>query len=67
MRAVELCKLIRSEQSLNLAVKYAIRIGNVSLADKITEIIENEVNAGNELIEMTPYSKMFNNSSSSHK
>ncbi|XP_050438249.1 WD repeat and HMG-box DNA-binding protein 1 [Adelges cooleyi] len=41
MRALDLCKLIRSEQSLNLALKYAMRVGNSSLAEKITEVIEN--------------------------
>lgn len=48
MRALELCKLIRSVQSLNLALKYSIRCGNTSLADKISEIIENETNAVDE-------------------
>ncbi|KAL4149661.1 hypothetical protein QTP88_003553 [Uroleucon formosanum] len=42
MRALELCKLIRSEQYLNLALKYAMRVGNNSLTTKITAIIENE-------------------------
>lgn len=64
MRALELCKLIRSEQSLNLAVKYAVRIGNSSLAEKITEIIENETNVEDELLEPISNSKSFNPSSS---
>ncbi|XP_050526875.1 WD repeat and HMG-box DNA-binding protein 1 [Daktulosphaira vitifoliae] len=41
MRALDLCKLIKSEQSLNLALKYAMRIGNSNLCEKITKIIEN--------------------------
>lgn len=55
MRALELCKLIRSEQSLNLALKYTMKVGNNSLAEKITEIIENETKANDELSETIPH------------
>lgn len=48
MRALELCKLIRSEQSLNLALKYTMKVGNNNLAEKITEVIENFTNTNNE-------------------
>lgn len=44
MRALELCKLIKSEQLLNLALKYTVRIGNNTLSEKITEVIEKETN-----------------------
>jgi len=67
MRALELCKLIRSEQSLNLALKYTMKVGNNTLAEKITEIIENETNADNELSELVTYSKLSNNPSTSYK
>jgi len=66
MRALELCKLIRSEQYLNLALKYTMRVGNSSLATKITTIIENEaiVNDGPKPV---TYSELFNGPSTSNK
>lgn len=67
MRALELCKLIQSEQTLNLALKYALRIGNSSLAEKITEVIENETNANDDLLEPVQSSKLSNNPSTSYK
>lgn len=66
-RALELCKLIKSEQSLNLALKYTMRVGNSSLAEKITEIIENETNIEEELSEPLAYSKKCSNPSTSYK
>lgn len=65
MRALELCKLIRSVQSLNLALKYTMRCGNTSLADKISEIIENETTTVDELEPV--YSNIFSGPSSSNK
>jgi hypothetical protein len=65
MRALELCKLIKCVQSLNLALKYSVRCGNSSLSDKISEIIENETIAVNELEPV--YSTIFGDSSSSNK
>lgn len=67
MRALELCKLIKSEQSLNLALKYTMRIGNNNLAEKITEIIEKETNADDESSETVSYSKVYNEPSTSSK
>lgn len=71
MRAFELCKLIKSEQSLNLALKYAVRIGNNSLAEKITEIIEKETNEDDESPEpiriVQKKSKLFNETLTSSK
>lgn len=70
MRAVELCKLIRSEQTLNLALKYTMLAGNSSLAEKITTIIEDETNAENDSTEplILPYSKTsYNMPSTSYK
>lgn len=67
MRALELCKLIRSEQTLNLALKYALRVGNNSLAEKITEVIESETNENNDLLEPVQSSKLSNNPSTSYK
>lgn len=70
MRALELCKLIRSEQTLNLALKYTRLVGNSSLAEKITTIIENETNAENESTEplILPYSKnVFDKPSTSYR
>ena len=65
MRALELCKLIRSEQYLNLALKYTMRVGNSSLA-KITTIIENEAKVDDEPKPVT-YSELFNGPSTSYK
>jgi len=68
MRALELCKLIRSQQSLNLALKYTLKVGNSSLAEKITKIIENECDADDKLSELEiPYPKLSNNPSTSYK
>lgn len=65
MRALELCKLIRSVQSLNLALKYTMRCGNTSLSDKISELIENETNA---IDESEPvYSAILSHPSTSNK
>lgn len=66
MRALELCKLIRSEQYLNLALKYAMRVGNSSLATKITTIIENETKVDDDPKPVT-YSELFNGPSTSSK
>lgn len=67
MRALELCKLIKSEQLLNLALKYTVRIGNNSLAEKITEVIEKETNEDDESPEpmriVQRQSKLFNETS----
>lgn len=65
MRAFGLCKLIQSEQSLNLALKYALRIGNSNLAEKITEIIDNETNTEDGSSEVVP--KLYNNPSNSYR
>lgn len=66
MRALELCKLIRSEQSLNLALKYTMKVGNNNLAEKLTEVIENITSVDDES-ESVPYSNLYNNPSTSHK
>jgi len=66
MRALELCKLIRSDQYLNLALKYTMRVGNSSLATKITTIIENEAKVDDESKPVT-YSELFNGPSTSYK
>lgn len=61
VRALHLCKLINSEQSLNLALKYTTKTGNSNLAAKITEIIENnEINAVNVDKSSESYTKLFN-------
>ncbi|XP_015373408.1 PREDICTED: WD repeat and HMG-box DNA-binding protein 1 isoform X2 [Diuraphis noxia] len=65
MRALEICKLIRSEQYLNLALKYTMRVGNSSLASKITTIIENELKVDDEPKPVT-YSELFNGPSTSY-
>lgn len=65
MRALELCKLIQSEQTLNLALKYTMRIGNNNLAEKITEIIETDTNVDDKSSKIAP--KLFNNPSTSYK
>lgn len=64
MRALELCKLIQSEQTLNLALKYTMRIGNTILAEKITTIIENVTNIEDRLEDAQ---KLYNNPSTSYK
>lgn len=71
MRALELCKLIKSEQLLNLALKYTVRIGNNSLAEKLTEVIEKESNEDDESPEpiriVQRKSMLFNEPSNSSK
>lgn len=67
-RALDLCKLIRSEQILNLALKYTTKTGNSNLASKITEIIEsNEINTDNVDETSESYTKSFNHPSVSFK
>lgn len=66
-RALELCKIIKSEQTLNLALKYTLRIGNSGLAAKITEIIETETNTDDESSEPEANPKPFNSPSTSYK
>lgn len=66
MRALDLCKLIRSEQYLNLALKYTMRVGNSSLAKKITTIIENDINIDDEP-KPVKYSELFDGPSTSYK
>lgn len=66
MRALDLCKLIRSEQYLNLALKYAMRVGNNSLTTKITAIIENESKIDDEPKPVT-YSDLSDGPSTSYK
>ncbi|MCP6508578.1 hypothetical protein NL478_27820, partial [Klebsiella pneumoniae] len=52
---------------LNLALKYTLKVGNSSLAEKITKIIENECDADDKLSELEiPYSKLSNNPSTSY-